>query len=584
MRTLFSYFCKAKDSPSTPASTIISSVDDARNAELPVVPTERAHDQTAPPPRYSAATMNLQTKIEVVLYAEEHSVPAASRQYNGLSRATIGRWVAAVKHAREQALSKCPPGAAPMPIDYKHVLLDGRRSNGRHLPAHALEAAFDRFQEAREAGVPVSTGMLRQMVISAVNAVDPTIVYSMSNLGGWFKCSDLWLREWKRANLISRRRTTTARRTQIGDLEEVRTRFLHRVAYVVHEHGIPPGLVFHADETGVNLSPAPNTTLDFQGSASVAVLGSGDKRQATVMLGGTLDGSVLRPQIIFEGKTTRVLPKVDEPEVELTHTPNHWASFDTTTQWLATVLLPHAARQKAHLGLAPDHPCLLLWDVWHQHKSPEMIAHIAQHYPWLRLVFVPANTTDYLQIADVAMNMPFKTHIRQRFAQLMLERHEDPDNEPLSTMDLRTHFIAWAVEAAHHVRSIDAVCHAARSIGLDQCFTDQMAMEAQLAHQLGDLWVSVSRNDAVAVQGSVTRCVTENEPEEATISVPVIAMSDAGTVVEAAGHKRRRCKQMTVRCGFCKQRGHNQRSCPKRAEHRAGILAAASAATSPNSC
>lgn len=381
MNTLLNYFNKRSACESDDASSVFRVTPIASpniEAAIPPAPVD-TQDQTEPHAVFSAASMDVQTKSKVVQCAEKYSVAEALRQFPGLKRSTVSRWMELVRAAREKALSKCPAGAMPLPIDYTAALKDGRLSNGRHLPQQALDAAFNRFESARSEGVPVSSRMLRQMVVSAVTEVDPDIVWSPSNPSGWFRCSDIWLRLWKQEWNIGKRRATTARRSQLTDLEDIRATFLKRVAYVVHKFGILPELTFHADETGVCLHPSPGTTLDFKGAKTIAVLGSSDKRQATVMLGGALDGTVLRPQVIFEGKSARVLPKYPTDAVECTFTPNHWASYDTTTQWLATVLVPHASAQKSRLGLGPDHPCLLIWDVWHNHKSPEMLAHIQEH-------------------------------------------------------------------------------------------------------------------------------------------------------------------------------------------------------------
>lgn len=267
--------------------------------------------QTAVHQLYSASNMDVDTKVQVVMFAEQNSVHAALRRFPGLAASTVRRWVDMVRKSRQNALRRAPAGAQAIAVSYADALSDARVNNGRVLPEGALTAAFDRFMDAREAGMLVSTELLRQIVLSEVTKVDATIVHSASNPGGWFKCTDMWLRRWRTDNFISRRAVTTARRADV-DKEATRTKFLHRVAFVVHKYGIPMELVYHADETGVCLSPTATSTLDFRGEKQVSGAGIGDKRQATVMLGGTIAGEKLTPQVVFEGKTARVLP-ADEP-------------------------------------------------------------------------------------------------------------------------------------------------------------------------------------------------------------------------------------------------------------------------------
>lgn len=575
MSTLFDYFCKStKDyTPLNTALTKASSVNDSALPQTSQSGLDDAHDQNPVTAVYDATNIDMTTKIEVVKYAENNSVGRAVQKYPGLQRSTIVRWVAAVRDAREESLKNCPAGAAALEISYEHALRDRRARNGRNLPEAALKKAFDRFISAREEGAAVSTELLRQIVLSEVRAEAPQIVHSEDNPAGWFRCADTWLRQWKEDNQIRRRAVTTARRKEV-DMEALRGKFLHRVAYVAKLWSIPAELSYHADETGVHLSPAANKTLDFVGERSVEVVGAGDKRQVTLMLGGTVAGDVLPPQVIFEGKTSRVLPPPLAGAV-FTFTANHWASFDTTVQWLSAVLVPHALAKKASMGLPPDAPCMLIWDVWLHHKSQAMLDYIHTYYPWIKLVFVPASTTSQLQVADVSMNGPFKAHIRNSHSKHSLECLESTEPVSSSMSTMRELFSIWALAAIQHVRDIGAVEAGARRVGLASCFSEDMAFEAMVAHQQGDLWVSNSRNDMVAVNGNVQQCTSaadqaaDSDDEHTHLVIPTVAMTVSEAASTAAssftsGTKRRR-HQSVGRCSHCRKKGHNRATCPIRA-------------------
>lgn len=581
MSTLLDYFCKAT-SANQQLSSSSNVVGSAGGADSPgsADPTcTGAQNSVSTQRHFDAATIDMETKIEVVKLAESSSIPAALAAFPGLRRTTVQRWLMMVRQARSKALQTCLSGAAVMPVCYETALTDRRTMNGRQLPVQALEKAYERFCDAREQGLPITSSMLRQMVLSEIIALSPHIVHTRTNPGGWFKCCDNWLRRWKEANVVKIRRATAARRGDIEDIEEIRQTYLYRVAYIVRQYKLVPELVFHADETGVAIHPTGSSTLDFVGSKTVQVIGLGDKRQATVMLGGDLAGGLLQPQVVFEGKTSRVLPP-SVPGVEMTFTANHWASFDTTIQWLGTVLVPHALAVKTRMGLPPDHPCLLVWDVWFQHRSPDTLQHIAQHYPWLKLAFVPASTTGQLQIADVSMNLPFKTHIRQCLSELVLQRFEAGEQYSFPVAELRALFVQWVASAAEHVQRIGAVMNGARRVGLDQCFSEQMGLEALVRHQLGGLWDSRSKNDAVAVGGQPAACISGGEEaahvdDAPGLSIPEVAMTETGSTAASTTHsfvgeKRRRRHQKSVHCSHCWARGHNRATCPKLAERKRG--------------
>ena len=62
-----------------------------------------------------------------------------------------------------------------------------------------------------------------------------------------------------------------------------------------------------------------------------------------------------------------------------------------------------------------DSHIVLVLDVWAVHKSEEFRLFLRTHFPRIHLVFVPANCTSKLQLADVALQRPFKSCITQSF-------------------------------------------------------------------------------------------------------------------------------------------------------------------------
>ena len=58
---------------------------------------------------------------------------------------------------------------------------------------------------------------------------------------------------------------------------------------------------------------------------------------------------------------------------------------------------------------------VLVLDVWAVHTSEAFRLYLRQKHPRIHLVYVPANCTSKLQVADVALQRPFKSHIRSQF-------------------------------------------------------------------------------------------------------------------------------------------------------------------------
>lgn len=175
------------------------------------------------------------------------------------------------------------------------------------------------------------------------------------------------------------------------------------------------------DQTGVHLVPASNWTYEAVGASSVAVIGAEDKRQITACVASSLNGELLPLQLIFQGKTPRSLPPVT-PEAIATHThltfsENHWSSQQTMQQFIEEVILPHAEKCIERHRLAADAHIILVLDVWSVHKSEEFRRFLRTKHPRIHLIFIPPNCTSKLQVADVALQRPFKSAITQRFNQ-----------------------------------------------------------------------------------------------------------------------------------------------------------------------
>jgi len=173
------------------------------------------------------------------------------------------------------------------------------------------------------------------------------------------------------------------------------------------------------DQTGVHLVSASSWTYEMVGSSDVAVVGAEDKRQITVCVSASLRGDLLPLQCIFQGKTARSLPAATAASVaarvDITQSVNHWSTQETMQRWITHVLLPHSERMISLHQLDSDAHILLLLDCWAVHKSAEFRDWMKKEHPRIHLVYVPANCTSKLQLADVALQRPFKSCITRSF-------------------------------------------------------------------------------------------------------------------------------------------------------------------------
>lgn len=292
-------------------------------------------------------------------------------------------------------------------------------ARGRGRPA-ALAAYPDveseiktTLQKLRQHGAPVSRRVIRWVVRGVLELRAPQLLDS-------FHISAGWISKWARTEMKwSWRKSTTAASKLPLDWEERGVQMAMRLAAQIEMYDVHASLVINLDQTGVHLVPASFWTYDPAGSSSVAVVGAEDKRQITAVVASSLYGDVLPLQLIFQGKTERShppsTPSSISARVHVTHSPNHWSNVETMQQWVEHVFIPYRERCVRQFELRADAAAILVLDVWAVHISQEFRMYMRQKHPRIHLIYVPANCTSKLQVADVALQRPFKSHIRELF-------------------------------------------------------------------------------------------------------------------------------------------------------------------------
>ena len=107
-----------------------------------------------------------------------------------------------------------------------------------------------------------------------------------------------------------------------------------------------------------------------RGAKQVKGQGFDDKRGITMLLTGNMNGGLLPPQVIYEGKTNRCHPQhMSFPEDwHITHSPSHWSNIDTMHQYLENILIPYVNGIIDQIG-DPDQKALLILDVFAPHRD-----------------------------------------------------------------------------------------------------------------------------------------------------------------------------------------------------------------------
>ena len=266
----------------------------------------------------------------------------------------------------------------------------------------------------REKGAIISRSMIAQHILRIV------IQDQAPELLQTYKISMSFVSRWLHAYLgWSCRKQTSPASLLPPDWGQQGIDMAKRIAFHMQVHKVHPSLIVNMDQTGVHLAPADSRTFAPTGSKEVKVIAADDKRQITACVASSLDGDLLPLQLIFTGTTKLCEPKPTAEStaahVHITHSDNHWSSQETMKQWVTELLLPYSERRIQEHNLPRDSHIILLLDVWSVHKSQEFRDYLSSTYPHIHLVFVPANCTSKLQVADVVLQRPFKHGIRLRF-------------------------------------------------------------------------------------------------------------------------------------------------------------------------
>lgn len=491
-----------------------------------------------------------------------------------------------------------PPSKDALAEAALSVLGDGRADGNKAVPQDAIDFVRQWANDQVSKEVEFQRNNLRDELLVFLTEFYPTIVKSPGNPLGWFTGSDAFMRDLERGAHLSRRKISTAGSSENlppglseSSVKELMRARLASIVYSDPDRPIPAALTLGGDETGIHLLPSSGYSLAPTGCKSVRREGFGDKRQITCFLAHSFAGEILPVQLIFKGSTSRVLPELDPVLVRkhkavLTCTHNHWSNDGSMIDWLRLIAIPYLLAKKRELCLAPDYPCLVVWDVWHAHRSEVVRNFIAQKAPWLRLLYVIARCTSILQVCDVSLNKPLKASVERKTREWRI-RHRVEGTYSTKIRFLRQQTARATIEAAAELDP-EFVFAGARKAGIAAVWdvTDGGKEEALAAAESlaagGLLWSPTSTRDMVSTAGNPHE--VQLGPDARQHAVPQPSVSDDGQLLPAAaassapaasasggsagGTKRTRdqdspsqVRQYT--CGYCKEPGHRVAACPE---------------------
>ena len=86
-------------------------------------------------------------------------------------------------------------------------------------------------------------------------------------------------------------------------------------------------MVANWDQSGINIVPSSNWTIEQEGASRVELVRLTDKCHVTMTFAASLSGDFLPPQILYQGKTECCHPTFSFPDsYDIWYSPNHWAN------------------------------------------------------------------------------------------------------------------------------------------------------------------------------------------------------------------------------------------------------------------
>lgn len=228
------------------------------------------------------------------------------------------------------------------------------------------------------------------------------------NITKYFAVSLLW-----RMGFVKRKGTKSVKQLP-ADFDEIKKKYVEKVSNVVTTFQIPDSLIINWDQTGCQLIPGGDWTMDQRRAQQVSITGLDDKRQITLLLAITKSGSLLSPQLIYPGKSDRCLPKgvVFPSSWDITFTESHRSNEETMVRFV--IIIPYVNGIRESLPLSKcNQEAVTIFDVYKAHQSPKLLELLKQNT--IIPLFVPACSTDKFQPLDLAVNREYKEILKGHF-------------------------------------------------------------------------------------------------------------------------------------------------------------------------
>lgn len=398
-------------------------------------------------------------KDAYVDYAKRHGVDvAALRLVPRVSPRTIERWSQGIHNSHPPPNYKNHPGAGRRPA----------------LPPEAEHTLFSMVVDQIYGNVPWDRAELKEQALKLWSILKQSkSTPTKPRIRRTFVASNRWISGFLRRYGFSMHIPSPIA-TSAGDGADPRPipdriqQFWMEAWATRTKFHINPRFILSNDEIRIPFSFKPKRRIGFVGQEHVRVLdmvapkGGG----CSLLVTGTAAGQFLAPLLVFKGKgsgrmKTRLPPNLDKKPVLVGYAPKSFVDQHVYADtYLEKIVKPYLAKQRTELG-CNEQPALLYADAAPAHLGAKVIPASVQCK--LHTMSIPDKCTPFVQVMDVAVFRPLRTHVNNLLAKEL--RKFVLAKKKMAEADWRSVALAVAQEALYTINA-DILVRAHQACGL----------------------------------------------------------------------------------------------------------------------
>lgn len=265
------------------------------------------------------------------------------------------------------------------------------------------QALLEWFKIQRSKNIPISGPILQEKATEfgkRFNKID-------------FQCSSSWINRFRqRHNIVFGKISGESSSVPVGVSEN----WLEHVWPNLRKNYSDCD-IYNADETGLFYRLTPSQTLRFKGETCSG--GKLSKERLTILVASNMTGSYKKKLLVIgKSKTPRCFKNVKNLTVDYKSNKKAWMTGDIFSDWLKE-WDKQLAKEKRHILLTVD-------------NCP---AHPPVQTEFIKLVFLPPNTTSVLQPMDQGIIKAIKVKFRKKLVLKIINQEEQGKDIKISVLD-----------------------------------------------------------------------------------------------------------------------------------------------------